>query len=131
MREESKKYFYLALGKNIAYYRKLSKLNQESLGSLVGLSRVSVVNIERGRQQPSIFLLCKIANHLNVTLVQLVPAIYIPKEVKPDWKRTIDKKLGKNDADKETFNRFLFDIKNPTYFPDDKTKNRRNRKSSK
>ncbi|MCX6291630.1 MAG: helix-turn-helix transcriptional regulator [Bacteroidetes bacterium] len=113
MDKEEKRTFYLELGKRITKHRKKAGLKQESLASLISLSRTSMINIEKGRQQPSIYLLCEIANHLNVTVTALVPKLIRSDEIRPDWKKTIDTQFGNDSKAIETMNRFLFDVKTP------------------
>lgn len=48
-------------------------MTQEQLGRRVGLSRVSVTNVERGRQQVYVHTLCRFAKALDIEPVELVP----------------------------------------------------------
>lgn len=57
--------FYKKLGNNIAFSRKKKGIDQERLGQLSGLSRTSIVNIEKGRQKPSIHRLMLFARILD------------------------------------------------------------------
>lgn len=65
---------YEIVGRNIKYFRQGKKMNQLSLASKINLSRTSLVNIEQGKQHPSLFLLLNIAHSLEVTLHDLIPA---------------------------------------------------------
>jgi len=64
---------YQFVGDNIKLYRGRSKMTQGELALKIGLSRASVVNIEKARQQPSLHLLIEIAENLGVELYDLIP----------------------------------------------------------
>lgn len=65
--------FYLALGQRIAKARE-GKLTQEQLASKISLTRTSIINIEKGRQQVLVHTLCDIARAINVPMADLIPA---------------------------------------------------------
>ena len=48
-------------------------MTQERLGTLVGLSRTSITNIEKGRQHVPLHQLYRIADALDVTPTMLLP----------------------------------------------------------
>lgn len=50
-------------------------MTQEKLGRLVGLSRTSITNIEKGRQHVSLHHLVSIANALQVRSEALLPSV--------------------------------------------------------
>ncbi|UVO28161.1 helix-turn-helix domain-containing protein [Bradyrhizobium arachidis] len=60
------------LGRQIRAARK-GKLTQEGLGSLVGLSRTAITNIECGRQRLLVDQLVEIASALGVSASSLLP----------------------------------------------------------
>lgn len=96
--------FYNLLGERIASYRKISNVKQEDLATILEISRPSIVNIEKGRQKPSVYMILKIANHFNVDLLELLPSLeerIIPQAI------GVDDKMAKSDA----VNRFLELIK--------------------
>ena len=64
---------YQEVGRNIKKFRNERKMNQLSLASQINLSRTSLVNIEHGRQHPSLYLLFQIAYSLGVSLHDLIP----------------------------------------------------------
>lgn len=66
--------FYVELGRLIKEKRKRILLNQSALGDSVGLSRTSITNIERGRQQVALHMLYVIASALRVEPQDLLPA---------------------------------------------------------
>ncbi|MEO8630212.1 MAG: helix-turn-helix transcriptional regulator [Betaproteobacteria bacterium] len=65
--------FYRQLGQNIRTVRKRSKLSQDGLAQLVGLTRTSLTNIENGRQHPPLHTLCEIVEKLKVDISELLP----------------------------------------------------------
>ncbi|MDF2632931.1 MAG: family transcriptional regulator [Caproiciproducens sp.] len=64
---------YFQLGLNIAYYRKMRGLNQESLAEMIGISRTHISNIEAPRMEKSLSLdvLFDIADALGVPVSKL------------------------------------------------------------
>lgn len=66
--------FYVELGRLIKEKRKRILLNQSALGDSVGLSRTSITNIERGRQQVALHMLYVLASALRVEPQDLLPA---------------------------------------------------------
>jgi transcriptional regulator with XRE-family HTH domain len=65
--------FYRQLGENIRTYRRRSKLSQDRLAKLIGLTRTSLTNTENGRQHPPLHTLCAIAENLKVDISELLP----------------------------------------------------------
>jgi transcriptional regulator with XRE-family HTH domain len=64
---------YIEIGKLIKKARNLKEWTQVELGEKVGMSRVSITNIEQGNQRPSIYTLYIIAEELGVNPVSLLP----------------------------------------------------------
>lgn len=65
---------YKAFGKLMRQHReRLDGMTQEKLGQLVGLSRTSITNIEKGRQHVSLHQLFAIAESLRVRPGALLP----------------------------------------------------------
>ena len=65
--------FYQQLGENIRKYRNDRKLSQDALAKLVGLTRTSLTNIEKGRQHPPLHTFCEIVEQLKVDIHKLLP----------------------------------------------------------
>jgi transcriptional regulator with XRE-family HTH domain len=65
--------FYEVLGSNISSIRIKKGLKQEELANHLGLSRPSIVNIEKGNQRPTLFTVLQIARFLNVEVTHLIP----------------------------------------------------------
>lgn len=66
-------WLYGLIGDSLCKARKAAKLSQTELAKKVGINRVSVVNIEKGRQRPPVHLLWRLAEAVGVELVQLIP----------------------------------------------------------
>lgn len=71
---QEKEVFYKIVGERIKEARKAASINQDELARMIGMSRVSVVNIEKGRQSPPIHLLLEISNALRIE-----PGLLFPK----------------------------------------------------
>jgi len=68
---------YESIGRNIMIYRKTLKMNQDELADLLGMSRSSIANIERGKQKTPLHVYLKIANQLNINLYKLISPGFI------------------------------------------------------
>ena len=68
--------FYKDFGKLVHLHRKRCQgMTQKKLGLLVGLSRTSITNIEKGRQHVSVHQLCAIADALKITPDAFLPSV--------------------------------------------------------
>jgi len=72
-RTEAARKFYVALGQQISEARQRQHLTQEALASCVSLTRTSIVNIERGKQQVLLHTLVQIARALKLKPSDLIP----------------------------------------------------------
>lgn len=59
-------------------YRKLLNEKQEDLANIVGVSRQTIISIEKGKYNPSILLAFKISKHFNKTIEEIF--VYEKKE---------------------------------------------------
>lgn len=66
--------YYQVIGERIANRRRDLGIRQEELAQRINLTRVSTSNIEMGRQRTAIHTLYRIAEALNVTIHDLLPA---------------------------------------------------------
>ena len=68
-------HFYKAFGAKLAEVRRSArpKITQDALGAILGLSRTSITNIEKGRQPVQIYQLTKIAEVLRTNVIDLLP----------------------------------------------------------
>lgn len=60
------------IGKNILELRKQRQLTQEELADYANIDRTYIGYIENGKQNVTISMLCKIANVLNVNLIDII-----------------------------------------------------------
>jgi DNA-binding XRE family transcriptional regulator len=65
--------FYEGIGLKIRERRKECKISATELGTKIGRTRCSIVNIEFGRQKPSILCIYQIAYELQVNPIELLP----------------------------------------------------------
>lgn len=52
-------------------YRKIRNEKQEDLANSVGVSRQTIISIEKGKYNPSILLAFKIANHFGKSIEEI------------------------------------------------------------
>jgi DNA-binding XRE family transcriptional regulator len=76
---------YHQIGKRIGELRRLRvpPLSQQDLAKRVGLTRVSITNIENGRHRIQVHTLYAIARALEVPIVQLLPGSLEPTSEYP------------------------------------------------
>ena len=72
-RSDATREFYVAVGKKISEVRQRRNTTQEALASDISLSRTSVVNIERGKQQLLLHTLVQIARALRSKPHEFLP----------------------------------------------------------
>lgn len=65
--------YYKLIGEKICHFRERVNMTQDELSKLMGLSRVSIVNFEKGRQRPSIYALYSLSNIFKITIAELLP----------------------------------------------------------
>jgi transcriptional regulator with XRE-family HTH domain len=66
--------FYREVGENIRKWRTQRSLSQDTLAKLIGLTRTSLTNIEKGRQHPPLHTFCEIVEKLKIEIADLLPA---------------------------------------------------------
>ena len=91
--------FFTNLGANISSIRIKKGINQDDLATYFGLSRPSIVNIEKGKQKPSIYTLILIANYLMVDIKDLIPDLYLTIDKTNIIGLDIDKSIFSEDRD--------------------------------
>lgn len=107
MTEKELNSFYVTLGDSIKSARSKSGIKQEYFAHLLDLSRASIVNIEKGRQRPSIHLLWEISKILEIELASLLPQTKKGSDSIADFKKQISDVVDK----KETKDKLLDFIK--------------------
>jgi DNA-binding XRE family transcriptional regulator len=71
-RFDQNRQFYAAVGRQIAQTR-AGRLTQEALANKAALTRTSIINIEKGRQQILLHTLVDISRALQVSIADLLP----------------------------------------------------------
>lgn len=99
--------FYSDLGEKIKTERLRQRISQEELASYLGLTRSSVINLEKGRHRPSIYQLLQISAMLNIEYTKLIPVAL---------------KINKNSTTNEELKDKVQSILDPNEF-DDNAKN--------
>lgn len=84
---------FVSLGSAIKNYRKLNNYTQLQVANKLGVSRIYVQAIESGRREPSMKLLLRIAEVLNVELNDLVA------KQSPDNKVQLESVIASRDND--------------------------------
>jgi DNA-binding XRE family transcriptional regulator len=71
------KKLYAELGKRIQHHRRsrLPVMSQEKLAGLVGLTRTSVTNIERGKQKITLDTVYKLCETFEIAVSELLPVL--------------------------------------------------------
>ena len=64
--------FNLDFASNLMTYRKRQKISQGKLARMVGVSRQTISNWERGDMHPDVLYFVKLAEALNITVNDLV-----------------------------------------------------------
>ena len=75
MSEASEKRLYRLIGERISSVRVSAGLSQNKLAKKLELSRVSIVNIEKGRQRAPVHVLWRIAEALGVEITDFIPTL--------------------------------------------------------
>lgn len=103
--------FYQAVGMLIRDARKATGLKQEALASYLNISRASMVNIEKGRQQPSLYLISMIAKVLHIQVSTLTPEVNTPEvKASANWQKIISQKTKGDKVTEEKILGFLNDL---------------------
>lgn len=59
------------IGNLVQEYRNKNKITQEELGNAVGVTRQTIIAIEKGNYTPSVLLALKIAKYFHTTVEKL------------------------------------------------------------
>ncbi len=63
------------MGKRIEYLRKQKKFTQEELAFRSNINKNYLCDVEKGRRNPTLIILSKIANGLEITLEELFKGV--------------------------------------------------------
>lgn len=77
MKQENsyKTQFFSHISSLIREARVARGMKQEVLASKLNITRTSLINIEKGRQHPNLFLIFEVAYHLGIKIDQLLPSM--------------------------------------------------------
>lgn len=75
----------MAFGEALRAVRKTRNVSQERLAAIVGVDRTYVSLIERGLRSPTIRMLVRLADHLDVRPSEIVKRM---EETLPQWRRS-------------------------------------------
>lgn len=111
MTSDFQEFFYSELCKKIKWVRKDLKLTQYDFSEKLGLSRASIVNIEKERQKPTIHLLYKITQLAKIDMNYFFDSIQ-DESTTSSFSKRIEKKLGKelNSNAQKTLKKFFSKI---------------------
>jgi DNA-binding XRE family transcriptional regulator len=65
--------FYTLVSTRIRDIRMSKGVKQDVLALQLNITRTSLINIEKGRQHPNLFMIFEIAFHLGISLEELLP----------------------------------------------------------
>lgn len=83
--------FYIKLGENVRHHRDKRKLKQETVAAHLGKSRITISNIESGRQRIQLHSLVILARYLQTTIEELLPSL---EQVDIDSLNKFEKKIA-------------------------------------
>ncbi len=67
--------FYKKLGENIKHFREKRRIKQESVAQILDLTRISVSNVENGKQKIQLHSLLELAAYFDTAITDLVPSL--------------------------------------------------------
>jgi len=70
--------FYKEFGRKLAQIRREKRITQAGLAVAIGLSRTSIVNIEKGRHAVQLHVAANIARSLDISVIALLPEQNLP-----------------------------------------------------
>lgn len=88
--------FYLSVGNKIRVMRNEKGIDQETFAKKINLTRTSVINIEKGRQRPSLHQIWLMVQFLNISFVDLLPPPDLSSKI-DIWKQKVEQKIDSHD----------------------------------
>lgn len=113
MNDEQVQKVYHLLGERIRLQRMQRKIKQEVLADQLNMSRTSIVNIEKGRQRPSIHLLLELSSIFRIEVVDLIPPypeITPSDSIGAEWKERVKQETEGDSSSKEKLTKFLKEV---------------------
>jgi transcriptional regulator with XRE-family HTH domain len=77
MKKEDQNLFYSKLGETIRLERKKNKLSQDEVAEHLGFTRISIVNIEQGKQKIQLHSLIELAILFQIDVTELLAPSYV------------------------------------------------------
>jgi transcriptional regulator with XRE-family HTH domain len=89
--------FYKKVGLLVKAQRQKANLSQEDLSKKLGfVSRISIANIESGKQKIQLHTLVEISDFLNLPVTELIPPVdAVRKDVNPKLLKKIGKEVNR------------------------------------
>ncbi|WP_124979095.1 helix-turn-helix transcriptional regulator [Nonlabens xiamenensis] len=97
--------FFSILSEKLYESRLKSGLSQEEVANKIGLTRASVINIEKGRQKVNIYLLWKFAELYSKGIQELLPPTNEPKKMSSKFERTVQFNASRHNLSSESVER--------------------------
>lgn len=117
MTDKDKADFYSKIGSNIKAAREKKGVKQHVLAEMLGLSRASVVNIEKGRQHVTLHTLWQIASLLSTNFSEFLDGLSHQMETKIETQRMkFDDSFTsqrEKDAIRKEIQKFFENLNNP------------------
>lgn len=111
--KEQQTIFYETIGEKIKDARKRKNFNQEVLADILGISRVSLINIETGKQRVPLHVLLDICESLEVTINDIVPQnINIDNPLNPHILNKIKKETEDSPESSEKVTNYILSLMN-------------------
>ena len=109
---------YEKLGFRIKDLREEAHIKQSVFAEILGLSRASIINIEKGRQRPSLHLLLQMSRALNVQMTYIIEPLQNDISVVSEqdianlkrWKKAIKYSTGDNIETAKKLTSFITDV---------------------
>ena len=110
--KEDQDIFYTRLGELVRSSRKRLGITQDDVASYLGLTRISVVNIEQGKQKIQLHALLELCGILKIDAGELLAPLYVitNREINSKTEKTLLKEveqLDDKDAASEIIKGFL------------------------
>ena len=89
--------------------------NQEVFAKMLKLSRASIVNIEKGRQRPTLHLLYEICKITEYNLFDLLPQLKSGEELESKWKVKVAQSISRDSKSEKNLSNFLLHYEHNRY----------------
>lgn len=107
MQPSAQKHLYESIGSSIRRIRKEKKLSQKLVGDKLSLSRTSIVNIEKGRQQILLHHLIDMLSMFNMSIVDFFRDLDVDVSNEEKEISIIEKKVNRAVKEEEEAQKLL------------------------